>query len=199
VTQSFSQRSQKDVELAKPFALAITVAWTVMFARVLVEVAALNPTLLRVLWIPMAASAAVGLLYCVYLYLSQRSDEEGEVAVSNPFELGPAIKFGLLYAIILLVSEAARMNLGDVGIYISSVAAGVTDVDAITLSMAELSSVGGSLDLSIASRAIVLAAMSNTAFKGVIMWMNGSSALRKALIPGFVSMLVVGVGVAFLL
>jgi uncharacterized membrane protein (DUF4010 family) len=91
VTLSFAQRSQREAELAKPFALAITVAWTVMFSRVVVEVAALNGALLRVLWLPMAASAAVGLAYGVYLYFSQRTDEEGEVVFSNPFELGPAV------------------------------------------------------------------------------------------------------------
>jgi len=198
VTLSFAQRSQREMELARPFALAITVAWTVMFSRVLVEVAALNMALLRVLWLPMAASAAAGLAYCVYLYLAQRTDEEGEVAFSNPFELGPAVKFGLLYAVILLLSKAAQMYLGNTGVYLSSVVAGVADVDAITLSMAELSGVAGGLDLSTAARAIVLAAMSNTAVKGGIVLTGGSLALRRALLPAFGLMLVTGVGLAFL-
>jgi len=198
VTLSFSQRSQRDTELAKPFALAITVAWTVMFSRVLVEVAALNVALLGVLWLPMAASAAVGLAYCIYLYLSQHTDEEGEVAFSNPFELGPAVKFGLLYAVILLVSKAAQTYLGNTGLYLSSIVAGLTDVDAITLSVAELSRTAGGLTLSTASRAIVLAAMSNTVVKGGIVLTSGSPVLRKALLPGFVLMLVTGIGVAFL-
>jgi uncharacterized membrane protein (DUF4010 family) len=198
VTLSFSQRSQRQSGLAKPFALAIMVSWTVMFSRVVVEVAALNVTLLGVLWLPMAASAAAGLLYCVYLYFSQRTNEAGEVQVSNPFELGPAIKFGLLYAVILLVSNAARLSpLEDTGLYLSSILSGLADVDAITLSVAELSKVGG-LELSTGARAIVLAAMSNTVVKGGIVLSSGSGALRKALLPGFVLMLVAGVGVAFL-
>ncbi len=197
VTLSFAQRSQRETGLAKPFALAVTVAWTVMFSRVLVEVAALNAALLRVLWLPMATSAAAGLAYCVYLYFSQRTDKEGEVAFSNPFELGPAIKFGLLYAVILLVSKAAQTYLGNAGVYLSSIIAGLADVDAITLSMAELSSVAGGLDPSTAARAIVLAAMSNTVVKGGIVLTGGSPSLRRALLPGFVSMLVTGIGVSF--
>jgi uncharacterized membrane protein (DUF4010 family) len=199
VTLSFSQRSQRETGLAKPFALAITAAWTVMFSRVVVEVAALNVALLRVLWLPMAAAAAVGLAYGIYLYLSQHTDEEGDVTVSNPFELGPAVKFGLLYAVILLVSKAAQMYLGNTGVYLSSVVAGVADVDAITLSMAELSRAAGGLDLITARRAIVLAAMSNTAVKGGIVLTSGSPALRRALLPGFVLMLVAGIGVAFVI
>jgi uncharacterized membrane protein (DUF4010 family) len=199
VTLSFSERSQKETELAKPFALAITVAWTVMFSRVVVEVAVLNVALLRVFWMPMAASAAAGLAYCAYLYLAQRTDEEGEVSFSNPFELGPAIKFGLIYGVILLVSKAAQMYLGNTGIYLSSIVAGLTDVDAITLSMAELSRTAGGVDLSTAARAIVLAAMSNTVVKGGIVLSGGSPALRKAVLPGLILMLATGIGVAFLI
>jgi uncharacterized membrane protein (DUF4010 family) len=199
VTLSFSERSQKDTELAKPFALAITVAWTVMFSRVVIVVALLNTDLLKAFWMPMAASAAVGLVYCVYLYISQHGDdEEGGVDFSNPFELGPAIKFGLIYGVILLISKAAQMYLPAAGIYLASIVAGLTDVDAITLSMAELSRTGG-MELPTAARAVVLAAMSNTVVKGGIVLSSGSPSLRKALFPGFILMLVVGIAVAFLL
>ena len=198
VTLSFAQRSQDEAELARPFALAITVAWTMMFARVLVEVAALNTRLLRVLWVPMAAAGAVGLAYCVYLYFAQRTDQEGKVGLSNPFELGPAVKFGLIYAAILLFSNAAQTYLGSTGVYISSVVAGLTDVDAITLSMAELSRATGGVDLSTAARSIVLAAMSNTAVKGGIVLTSGAPALRRALLPGFILILITAIGIAFL-
>ena len=198
VTLSFSERSRKETALAKPFALAITIAWTVMFSRVVVEVAVLNVELLRIFWMPMAASAAVGLIYCAYLTFSQRTDEEGEVNFSNPFELGPAIKFGLIYAAILVISKAAQMYLSTAGVYLASIVAGLTDVDAITLSMAELSRTGG-LDQTTAARAIVLAAMSNTVVKGGIVLSSGSSALRKALLPGLVAMLIAGIGVTFLI
>lgn len=199
VTASFAERSEERAELARPFALAITVAWTMMFSRVMVEVAALNIELLQVLWPPMAASAVVGLAYCAYLYLSQRTDEKGDVTFANPFELGPAVKFGLIYTVILLVSKAAQTYFGATGVYFSSIVAGLADVDAITLSMAELSTTAGGLGLNTAARAIVLAAMSNTVVKGGIVLMSGSPTLPRALLPGFVLMLVTGIGVAFLL
>ena len=199
VTLSFSERSQREEGLVRPLALGITVAWTTMFLRVVVEVAALNPALLDLLWLPMAASAAAGLAYCAYLWFAQRPAEEGGVAFANPFELGPALKFGLIYAVILLGSRAAQMYLGAAGIYLSSVVAGLADVDAITLSMAELSQASGAVDLVTAERAIVVAAMSNTAFKGFIVLTGGSAGLRRALLPGFLLMLAAGLGVAFLL
>jgi len=200
VTLSLSQRSQKNPELAKPFSLAIIVAWTVMFVRVVVVVAALNRTLLRLLWVPMAASTLTGLLYCIYLYRMQRTSGKDDLDFSNPFELGPAIKFGLIYAGVLLVSKAARFYFGNTGIYVSSLIAGLVDVDAIALSMVDLSSgPSASVDLAVAARAIVLAALSNTAFKGGFALTSGSPPLRQALLPGLIAIMATGALVAFVL
>ncbi len=143
VTVSFSERSQDHPDLARPFALAITLAWTMMFGRVIVEVAVLNQALLEALWLPMTAGMAAGLVFCAYYYLSQRTDEGSDVALANPFELGPAIKFGILYAVILVVAKAARFYFQDAGLYAAAVVAGLADVDAITLSMAELAGADG--------------------------------------------------------
>jgi len=198
VTLSFSERSNREPELSKPFVLAITVAWTVMFARVLIEVSVVNPALLGQVWLPIAAAGLIGLLYCGYLYFAQRTAEKGDVKFSNPFDLMSAIKFGLLYALVLLISRAAQMYLGDTGLYLSSVISGLADVDAITLSMSELSRTG-MLGMDKASLAIVLATMSNTLVKGSIAIIAGSATLRKSLIPVIAMILVVGLGSALLL
>lgn len=197
VTLSFSERSNREPDLSKPFVLAITIAWTVMFARVLIEVSVVNVALLKWVWVPIAAAGLIGLLYCAYLFFAQRTAEKGDVKFSNPFDLVSAIKFGLLYGLVLLISRTAQMYLGDTGLYLSSIISGLADVDAITLSMAELSKTGV-LGLDKASLAIVLATMSNTVVKGGIALMTGSSTLRKSLIPVIVMILVVGIGTALL-
>ena len=199
VTLTFAQRSQKESQLAKPFALAITIAWTVMFVRVLVEVGITNLPLLRIVWLPIVAAGGAGLAYGVYLYFSEHTDEKGDVtATKNPFELGPAIQFGLLYGLILLIARAAEFYFGETGIYVSSILSGLADVDAITLSMSELSNTGN-VELETAARAIVLATMSNTVVKGAFVLSSGSSALRRAFLPGFILILVTGVVLALLL
>jgi uncharacterized membrane protein (DUF4010 family) len=197
VTLSFAERSKSYTALAKPFALAITIAWSVMFLRVIIEITAINQALLRVAWLPLAAATGVALAYTTYLFLTQSSNEQEQVRLANPFELGPAVKFGLLYAGILVFSRAAELYLGNAGLYFSSLIAGATDVDAITLSVADLSSRGG-VDLATASRAIVLATMSNTIVKAGIVFFTGSLDLRRALWPSVVLITVVGIGVAFL-
>jgi uncharacterized membrane protein (DUF4010 family) len=195
-TLSFSQRSQKAGQLAKPFALAITIAWTIMFARVLVEVGAIYQPLLEVVWKPLVAAAVAGLIYCAYLYLAPSADDEEDITITNPFELRPAITFGLLYGVILLAARAAQYYLKDTGIYIASLLSGLADVDAITLSMTELSRTGN-LELETATRAIVIAVLSNTILKGGVVLTTGSHSLRKAVFPGLIIILVVAIVFAF--
>ena len=199
VTLTFAERSRRQQDLARVFAVAITVAWTTMFFRVIVEVAIVNRALLGHVWVPMAAAGGAGLGYALFLYLRQRGTEDETMEFKNPFELGPALTFGLLYGIILLVSRLAQIWLGNRGVYLSAVLAGLTDVDAITLSMAELSQPGGGLDLDVAAQAVSLAAVSNTAVKGGLILASGGAALKRAMLPGFVLILAAALGAAFLL
>ena len=192
VTLSFAQRSKETQELSRPFALAILVAWAVMFVRVLAIVFALAPELARRLVLPMVAAAGVGLVYCGYLYFIQWSTEKDTFEFSNPFELGPALRFGLIYAVVLVVSRAAQLYFGSVGVYISSFVSGLADVNAITLSMVDLSQRMDGLGPLVASRAVVIAAMANTVFKGLFAVSTGSRGLRRALLPGLGLMLAVG-------
>ena len=200
VTLSFAKRSQEEKELGRSFALATIVAWSMMFVRVVVEVAALNRPLLAELWPPMAAAAAVGLAYGGYLYLSQQAGEgEEEVEFSNPFELGTALRFGLLFAVVLVISKAASLYGGSLGVYVSSFFSGLPSVDAVSLSMARLSGAEGEVSLTTGTRAIVIGAMANTLLKGGIVITVGSPSLRRAMLPGFLLVLGVGIGVAFAL
>ncbi|HSF17589.1 MAG TPA: MgtC/SapB family protein [Vicinamibacteria bacterium] len=200
VTLTFSQRSQHESGLSRIFGIAVLIAWVTMFVRVVVEVAVVNRILLDSLWIPMFLAALSGALYCVFLARSKGGEHaDHNVDFSNPFELGPAIRFGALYGLILLVSRIAQIHFGHEGIYISSVIAGFTDVDAITLSMAELSLREGGLDPAVASRAITLAAMANTGVKAGIVLVTGSPEIKRAVVPGFLLILSTGLGAAFLI
>jgi len=96
----------------------------------------------------------------------------GPVTYRNPFELNAALKFGLFYAVVIFVAKAAHAMLGDPGLFASSLLAGTTDVDAITLSMARFHRDG--LSAAIAVAAIALATMTNTVVKAAIAtWLGG--------------------------
>lgn len=192
-TISFSQRSKEEEGLEKPFAVAIITSWVIMFFRVIVEVAVINRRLLPLIWPALAAMGIAGLIYAIYLYFSQLAVDEEELRLSNPFELGTAIKFGLIFAVILLITKAAEIYLGEKGIFITSFFAGLADVDAITLSISGLTRLGGSISLNTGKVAVILATMSNTLAKGTLVYYLGSKLLRKFVLPVIVLMLVIGV------
>ena len=196
VTLTFTQRSRSNTGMAHSFGLAILLAWSIMFIRIIVEVAALNRPLLARMWMPMAAATVVVLAYCSFLYFKKPANQEQpDEDFSNPFELKSALVFGLFYAIIILVANTAQLYFGDTGIYVSSIVSGLADVDAITLSMAELSQEGASIALDTAARAIVIAAVSNTLLKGGLVLVAGAPSIRRVIIPGL--LLAVGATLGF--
>jgi uncharacterized membrane protein (DUF4010 family) len=184
VTLSVAERSRDSKGLDRPFALAVLLAWAIMYVRVIVEVGVVHPPLLVVVWAPVVGVCAASLAYCGYLYWRQPAGEQEEPeTVRNPFRLGPAITFGVLYAVILVVTNWAQGASGDAGVYLSSLVAGLADVDAITLSMAQLNQ-KGQLDAETATRAIIIAAAANTVLKGGIVAFAGTKGLRRAVVPG---------------
>ena len=197
-TMSFSERSKSQLGMEKPFAVAIIVAWIIMFFRVMVEVAVVNNRLLPGVWPALTAMGAAALIYAGYLYFSQSAVDEEELALSNPFELSTAIKFGLIYALVIFGIKAAEIYIGEKGIYLTSIIAGLADVDAITLSISELTRAGGSISVESGELAIIFAAISNTLTKGALVFSIGSKSLRKHSWPIMVLMVVVGLGFAFL-
>ena len=198
VTLSLAQRSRARAELAPAVGLALFIAWTLMFLRVLFEIAVVNRSLLAAVGPPLAAATLAGLFFCLWLYRRAGRGETDATAVSNPFRLGPALSFGLLFAVILVVSRAAQLWLGETGIYASAAVAGSVDVDAISLSMAQMSRDPGELSHAVASQAIVLAAIVNTLLKGAIVGFSGSRGLWRLLLPGIAVMVGAAGAVAWL-
>jgi uncharacterized membrane protein (DUF4010 family) len=179
VTLSFSQRSRVEPDLARVFALAILLAWTVMFFRVVVEVGIVNLSLAKNLVSGMMLMGAVSLAICFLLWRRGRSTEQGEVESGhNPFELGDAIKFGGLFAVVIFVASAAQVYFGDTGLYLAGALAGLTDVDAIALSMANLAQQDPA-STGAASRTIVIAVISNTMVKCAMAIWFGAPSLRR--------------------
>lgn len=170
VTLAMSGRARETPALARPAALAVMLASTVMFVRVLVIVAVVNPGLQRALAFPMVAAALTGAAVSLWLWRGARGGARATggpaVGFSNPFELGSALKFALLFAAVLLGAKAATTYLGTAGTYAAGLLAGATDVDAITLSMAKLA--GSAVSREVAVTTIFLGAVSNTVVKGVL-------------------------------
>lgn len=198
VTLSFSQRSRTEPGLAPVLALAILLAWTVMFFRVVVEVGVVNLPLAKELALGMLIMGIVSLAICFLLWRRGRSTERAEVETGhNPFELGDAIKFGALFAVVIFVAKAAQVYFGDTGLYLAGALAGLTDVDAIALSMANLAQQDPASS-GAAARTIVIAVISNTMVKcGMAIWL-GAPSMRKTMIPITAALAASGAVAAFL-
>jgi uncharacterized membrane protein (DUF4010 family) len=182
VTLSFSQRSRREPEMSNAFVLAIVVAWTIMFIRVVVMVALVDIELARGVALALAAMALTGVVVSLTLWRRSRSHETGVVtAGANPFELSEAIKFGLLFGIVTVLAKAAEAYLGAAGLYLAGALAGLTDVDAISLSMANLARTSPQI-LTVAQRTIVIAVISNTLVKCAMAAFMGAPALRRTIV-----------------
>ena len=194
VTLGFSQRSRQPGEDASALALGIVLAWTVMFFRVAVMTSLISWELGRRLVFAVGLLAVTSLGVCYWLWRRRQQAERGEVkAGNNPFELDEAIKFGMLFGVVVLIAKAAQVYLGDAGLYLAAGIAGLTDVDAITLAMADLAKTDES-NVATAARAIVIAVMANTLTKSAMTIGLGSPDLRRITLP--ISVLLLAVGTA---
>jgi len=199
VTLTFARRSREEgAGAANALAAGLLLAWTVMSARVVVLAGLVHAPLVPPLLVPFGAMAAATLVP-VALLLRRRGDAPAEagrpVDLRNPFSLTSAVKFGLLFAVVLLVVALVRRYFPGQGYYVVAALAGLTDVDAITLSMAGLVRDGGA-DAATATGAIVIAALANTLVKCGIIVGTAAAALRARVVV--VTLLLVAAALASL-
>lgn len=165
VTLSLARADQRAPRAYLLHAAGIVVASTIMFPRILVEVSAVNASLLRLLIPSFAAMAGAGFIGAGLLLWRAPRDGHGEApAFKNPLELGAALFFGAVLALVTLASVGLKLRFGENGVYATALTAGLMDVDAITLSLARLAK-DGAVEPAVAANAILLAAAANQVAK----------------------------------
>ena len=199
VTLTFARRSLERGGERQTDALAtgIVLAWAVMFARVAIEVAVVHPPLLRAVLLPLAAMLVVGSAAAAAFYRSSRRtpEEAQDVALRNPFSLTAAIRFAGVFLLVLLAVAIVQRWAPGRGELVVAAIAGLTDVDAITLSMATFARDGGAATT--ATQAIIVATFTNTIVKCGLVVGLASPALRTRVVA--VTVAVVAAGSAALL
>ena len=186
VSLSFARQSRTDPGTVAADALAagILTAWAVMFVRVMITVAIVNrellPTLVRGFGVMALAAAVMALaFYARGLRRASVTARGDSLPVKNPFSLGSAVQFALLFAVVLVIVELTHKYAPVEGLYLVAAVAGLTDVDAITLSMAQGSRDG--IGFTVATHAIGIAAVSNTLVKCTMVLARGRGPLRPRL------------------
>lgn len=204
VTFEFAHRSRKEEERhnALLFTLAISVASTGMFFRIVALTMVINPALGLALTGSMLVGAVISAAGALVIWQRVRRTQETltktpGAETRSPFALRPAIQFGVIFAIVLLASKAAEVYLGSAGAYLSGIVGGVAGMDAVTLSMAKLA--GTAIPQVTAVRSVALGAAANMLFKGVIAALLGRDAVRYRILPLFALTAVATALTAFLL
>lgn len=192
VTLTFVKQSHEPKVAPRQLAGGILLAWTVMFGRVVVAASVVAPAMLGALIVPFGAmllASAASAAACLLLH-RRAAAAAGDVEIKNPFSLWAASKFALLFAVVQLLLVLGQQYLPQSGIYTIAALAGLTDVDAITLSMAQQVRSDAEM-VPIAVAAIVIAAVANTLVKAGMATMMGKQ-LAKPVLAGTAVILVAG-------
>lgn len=178
-TLAFSRRSREEPGMAEHHALAIVAACTVMLGRVLVATSLVNRGFATTLIGPFALMAVPAILFAGWFAWrrSRATGENEQLDLGNPLGLGSAIKFAALYAAVAFLVKVVREQGWTEGLLPLAFVSGLTDMDAISLSIAR-DHRGETAVLAVAAQAVVLAAISNTLLKAGMAIVLGSGALK---------------------
>lgn len=180
VTFHFSRLSRHDHAIAPGLAVGVVGACTVLLPRVLLVSAVLNHrvaiALLPILLPPLVTGALI-----TALALLRPSAQNPEPALDqefrSPLRLWSAIRMALAFQAALMAIAFVRDVLGETGVLATAALLGLTDMDALTLSMNRL---GADASLvSLAARAIGIGVIANSLLKLTVIVSLGAHAFRR--------------------
>lgn len=166
LTLHYSRIASRRPAMAPMLATGVLIACGTMFPRMLFLATLINPDLFIHLAVPAAVMTTIVFAIALIYWHTQHNQrgKTDEMTLVNPLELKMAVYFGLLLAVIMLLGKALQEWLGDMGILMLAGVSGIADVDAITLSLSQMSRTD--LQAEIVVTAIVLAAAVNSLVKG---------------------------------
>lgn len=196
-TVAFARRTAAAPSGAALAALVVAIASGMVYPRIITLIAVVAPGQVATMLPPLGVMTAASAVVAAALYFACR-DRKGAIAEQgNPADLKLALTFAGIYAVISFLVAAAQSEFGVRALYPVAIFAGLTDVDAITLSTSQL--VGkGRLAAETAWRLILVASLSNLVFKGVLVAFLGGGTLLRLLVPAFGALLVTGALVLWL-
>lgn len=197
-TVSYARREHDGAVTAWAAAVAVTLASSVTFIRVIVELGVAAPQEVhRMAWPFAIMFGTLFILGGLMMFrLRGGSAPPNSLEQENPSELKGALLFGGLYSLILLAVAAALRWFGPEALYAVAAVSGLTDMDAITLSTAR-SVREGVVDRELGGRAIMLASLSNLVFKAGFVAILGRRDMAIIIGCAFGVAIVVGASMIF--
>ena len=182
VTLNFSRESRLDTKIGDSLAIGVVGACTVLLPRIAIVSVVLNPSVGRALvpyLLPGFLAGAIIVAIALRRHGGVPSAPEEE---RNPLRLGSAIQMALLFQVALTASTIAARYWGGRGVLSSAVVLGLTDMDALTVSMNHLASSPESVLL--AAKAIAVGVLTNTVFKAAVATVVGTGRFRWLAVSG---------------
>jgi uncharacterized membrane protein (DUF4010 family) len=186
LTLNLAGRSRENEDYSGNFALGIVLCWAVMYVRLYLICIVLVPELAKPLALPLLLPAVPALLYAFYLKVKDGMDHKAKNSTFNtPFNLLPAIKFGIVFTAVMFVANAARVYLGSGALLACSFLGGAAEMDAVAFSLLDMS-MKSSLPVQELVLAMLLASLANTLTKGGLVCVLGAKSMRKPILPAVV-------------
>lgn len=182
VTLTYARASRDTPGEARALAAGALAANAVLFPRVLAATTVLSPPLALAL-LPWLVPPAL-LMAALTAALTRRDAATAPAAApyDNPLRVPAALQMAVLFQIVLYAVDVARGWFGEAGLFASAAALGLTDVDALTMTMAR--SVAPAAGTGVAARAVVVGVLSNTLLKAAIAGAVGAGAYRRIAAAG---------------
>lgn len=194
----------KETKLNDIFAGGILIALGTMQVRVVIEILLIGTSDFHKFLIVPLAMALASLIGAVYFFFRSNkkhhwwSPQAETVKLESPFEIGPALKFGLVFVVIIFALALGQKYLGDSGVYAAAFLSGLIDIDAIVLSSLESVKLG-ELSQVVAQNSIAIALIVNTIIKVAYIAVLGAYSLLGRVASGVGVVTAIGAVTLFLL
>lgn len=175
-TVAYARRAKETPEGEALAAITIIIASSVAVARIIVEVAIVAPGILRSVLPPLLVQLLLMVALSVATLAFYRQQASAMPEQENPAELKSALIFGAIYALIIFATAAAKDYFSAEALYLVAAVSGFVDVDAVTLSSAQLATAGRIEPLTV-WRVILIALLTNLVFKAGVVLILGSAKL----------------------
>ena len=196
LTLNLAGRSCDNEQYAADFTLGIVLSWSVMYVRLYLICVFLMPTLALPLLAPLIVPVVPGLGYALYLKMRESKNHVQKTTdFNNPFKLLPAIKFGLVFTVVMFLANAARVHLGSGALIACSFLGGAAEMDAVAFSLIDMCR-KATLENHSLILALLFASLANTIAKGGIVYFLGAKSMRRPIVPAVA--LICGVTVAMI-
>jgi uncharacterized membrane protein (DUF4010 family) len=188
VTFTFARTSRVEPTMDRALAFGAVAANAMLYPRVLVATAIINAAVVSPLLVYLLPPAIVAALAAAAGVRRSPAAAATELPHRNPLQLTAALEMAVLFQGVLMAVYAVREFWGTSGVFTSAAVLGLTDVDALTVSMAR--DVARTISPAVAARAIAIGVLMNTVMKLGLALVFGSRAFKVTAGAALAAMLV---------